>query len=134
MNLPVAPQWQRSIIEAPGTCGGPAGYRQIVGRTQGGTGTEPRGGYSDTHAEPRGHRMNLTDSLCAHENPVVAYRARRLLAGESESSRALGKLRRAIGSSEMAKRLLLALNGERFNRFAGAASTCCAAHLETGCP
>ena len=78
--------------------------------------------------------MNLTDSLCAHENPVVAYRARRLLARESESSRALGKLRRAIGSSEMAKRLLLALNGERFNRFAGAASTCCAAHLETGYP
>jgi len=61
--------------------------------------------------------MNLTDSLCAHENPVVAYRARRLLAGESESSRALGKLRRAIGSSEMARRLLLALKGERFNPY-----------------
>jgi hypothetical protein len=61
--------------------------------------------------------MNLTDSLCAHENPVVAYRARRLLAGESDSSRALGKLRRAIGSSEMAKRLLLALHGERLNPY-----------------
>lgn len=57
--------------------------------------------------------MALTDSLCAHENPVVAYRARRLLAGESESSQALRRLRRAIGSSEMAKRLLLALTGER---------------------
>src|SRR5512145_2675810 len=61
--------------------------------------------------------MTLTDSLCAHENPVVAYRARRLLAGESESSRALGRLRRAISSSEMAQRLLLALNGERCNPY-----------------
>ena len=61
--------------------------------------------------------MTLIDLLCAHENPVVAYRARRLLAGESESSRALRTLRLAIGSSEMAKRLLLALNGERFNPY-----------------
>ncbi|MFO0072537.1 MAG: hypothetical protein ACK55A_10645, partial [Gemmatimonas sp.] len=61
--------------------------------------------------------MTLTDFLCAHDNPVVAYRARRLLAGESEGSRALRKLRRAIGSSEMATRLLLALNGERFNPY-----------------
>lgn len=61
--------------------------------------------------------MTLTDSLCAHENPAVAYRARRLLAGESESSPALSRLRRAIGSSAMAKRLLLALNGERFNPY-----------------
>lgn len=61
--------------------------------------------------------MTLTDSLCAHENPVVAYRARLLLAGESESSRALCRLRRAIASSEMAKRLLLALNGESFNPY-----------------
>ena len=61
--------------------------------------------------------MTLTDSLCAHENPVVAYRVRRLLAGESERSPALCKLRRAIGSSEMAKRLLLALHGERFNPY-----------------
>jgi hypothetical protein len=61
--------------------------------------------------------MTLADSLFAHENPVVAYRARRLLAGESESSPAMCKLRRAIGSSEMAKRLLLALNGERFNPY-----------------
>lgn len=61
--------------------------------------------------------MSLTDSLCTHENPVVAYRARRLLAGESENSSALRKLRRMIGSSEMAKRLLLALNGERFNPY-----------------
>ncbi len=61
--------------------------------------------------------MTQVDRLCAHENPVVAYRARRLLAGEPESSRALGKLRRAIGSSVMAKRFLLALNGERFNPY-----------------
>jgi hypothetical protein len=61
--------------------------------------------------------MNLTDSLCAHENPVVAYRARRLLAGEPEGSRAMCTLRRAIGLSEMAKRLLLALKGERFNPY-----------------
>ena len=61
--------------------------------------------------------MTLTDSLCAHQNPVVAYRARRLLAGESDSSRAMRKLRQAIGSSQMASRLLLALNGERFNPY-----------------
>jgi hypothetical protein len=61
--------------------------------------------------------MSLTDSLCAHENPVVAFRARRLLSGESESSPALRKLRQRIGSSEMAKRLLLALNGEPFNPY-----------------
>jgi hypothetical protein len=61
--------------------------------------------------------MTLADSLCAHENPVVAHRARRLLAGESESSPAMCKLRRAIGASEMAKRLLLAQNGERFNPY-----------------
>lgn len=61
--------------------------------------------------------MTLIDLLCAHENPVVAYRARRLLAGESERSRTLRRLRREIGSSEMAKRLLLALNGERFNPY-----------------
>lgn len=61
--------------------------------------------------------MALTDSLCAHENPAVAYRARRLLAGEPESSPALCNLRREIGLSEMAKRLLLALEGERFNPY-----------------
>lgn len=61
--------------------------------------------------------MTLADSLCAHENPVVAHRARRLLAGEPESSRALRRLRRTIGSSEMARRLLRALKGERFNPY-----------------
>ena len=76
-----------------------------VERTRGGVGPESRPGYSDAHAGTGGHRVTLTESLCAHENPVVAYRARRLLAGESESSRTLRKLRRAIGSSEMAKRL-----------------------------
>jgi hypothetical protein len=61
--------------------------------------------------------MTLADSLCADENPAVACRARRLLAGEPESSPALRKLRRAIGSSEMARRLLMALQGERFNPY-----------------
>ena len=61
--------------------------------------------------------MTLADSLCGHENPAVAYRARRLLAGESDRSPALRELRRAIGSSDMARRLLLALNGERFNPY-----------------
>lgn len=61
--------------------------------------------------------MLLADSLCAHADPVVAYRARRLLAGESESSPALRRLRRAVGSSETAQRLLLALKGERFNPY-----------------
>jgi len=61
--------------------------------------------------------VDLVNRLCGHDDPVVAYRARRLLAGESESSRALHRLRRAIGSSEMAQRLLLALNGERFNPY-----------------
>jgi hypothetical protein len=61
--------------------------------------------------------MNLADSLCAHENPVVAFRARRWLAGESERSPTMLELRRAIGSSEMAKRLLMALHGERFNAY-----------------
>lgn len=59
----------------------------------------------------------LADSLCAHENPVIAYRSRRLLAAESENSYSMRKLRRAIGSSEMATRLLLALKAERFNPY-----------------
>jgi hypothetical protein len=59
----------------------------------------------------------LVDSLCDHPSPVVAYRARRLLAGESDKSPAMRKLRRAIGASEMATRLMLALNGERFNPY-----------------
>lgn len=61
--------------------------------------------------------MTLTDSLCAQHNPVIAYRARRLLAGEPENSPSMCKLRRAIASSEMAERLLMALNGERFNPY-----------------
>lgn len=61
--------------------------------------------------------MTMIDFLCAHKNPVVAYRARRLLTGESESSPGMASLRRAIGSSEMAERLLLALNMERFNTY-----------------
>jgi hypothetical protein len=61
--------------------------------------------------------MTLTDSLCAHEDPVVAFRAHRLLAAEPESSPAMRRLRRAIGSSTMARRLLSGLRGERFNPY-----------------
>lgn len=61
--------------------------------------------------------MTLAEALCAHENPVVAFRARRLLAGEPENSRAMRKLRGGIASSETARRLLLALDGERFNPY-----------------
>lgn len=61
--------------------------------------------------------MPLVDSLCSHENPVVAYRARRLLAGESDRSPALRRLRRAIGTSSMAQRLLMGLRTERFNPY-----------------
>jgi hypothetical protein len=61
--------------------------------------------------------MTLVDSLCAHEDPVVAYRARRLLAGESEQSPAMRRLRRAIGASKRAQRLLMGLNMERFNPY-----------------
>lgn len=61
--------------------------------------------------------MPLIDFLCVHDNPVVAYRARRLLAGESEQSPAVRRLRRAIGASEMAQRLLMGLRMERFNPY-----------------
>lgn len=61
--------------------------------------------------------MTLTDALCAHENPVVAWRARRLLAGESERGAAMRRLRKAIGASAMAHRLLKGLEGERFNPY-----------------
>src|SRR5512141_1666450 len=61
--------------------------------------------------------MNLVDSLCAHVNPVVAWRARRLLAGEPEGAPAMRRLRKSIGSSEMARRLLKGLAGERFNPY-----------------
>jgi hypothetical protein len=61
--------------------------------------------------------MNTVDALCAHANPVVAFRARRLLAGEPERAPALRKLRRSIGESKMAAELLKALHGERFNPY-----------------
>ena len=48
----------------------------------------------------------LVDQLCGHENPVVAYRARRLLGGQSERSPAMRTLRERIRSSTMARRLL----------------------------
>jgi hypothetical protein len=61
--------------------------------------------------------MTLLDSLCTHRDPIVAWRARRLLAGESDRAPALRKLRRAIGTSAMAQRLLRGLAGERFNPY-----------------
>jgi hypothetical protein len=61
--------------------------------------------------------MTLVDSLCSHESPVVAYRARRLLAGESEQSPAMRRLRRAVGASNIAQRLLMGLRMERFNPY-----------------
>jgi hypothetical protein len=61
--------------------------------------------------------MNLIDRLCAYENPVVAFRARRLLANEPENAPDMISLRREIANSEMAKRLLLALEMERFNTY-----------------
>ncbi len=61
--------------------------------------------------------MTLADSLCVHADPVVAFRARRLLACESEQSPAVRRLRRAIGESRMARRLLMGLRMERFNPY-----------------
>ncbi len=61
--------------------------------------------------------MTLLDSLCSQADPIVAYRARRLLAGESEQSPAMRKLRRSIGTTKMAQRLLKGLRMERFNPY-----------------
>jgi len=61
--------------------------------------------------------MTLKDLLCTHRDPVVAWRARRLLAGESDHSPAVRKLRQAIGASKMAQRLLMGLHMERFNPY-----------------
>jgi len=61
--------------------------------------------------------MTLADSLCGHADPVIAFRARRLLAGESERSPAMRRLRRAIGASRMAQRLLTGLRMERFSPY-----------------
>jgi hypothetical protein len=65
----------------------------------------------------RSAHVALVDSLCAHADPVVAWRARRLLRTEPETSPAMRKLRRAIGVGTMARRLLLGLRGERFNAY-----------------
>ena len=51
----------------------------------------------------------LVDQLCSDPDPVVAYRARRLLGGDDPVSPAMRSLRKAIGSSTMATRLLRAL-------------------------
>ena len=61
--------------------------------------------------------MTLTDSLLSHADPVVAYRARRLLAGESERAPAMRKLRREIGTSGMAQDLLRGLCLERWSPY-----------------
>jgi hypothetical protein len=61
--------------------------------------------------------MTLVDSLCASKDLVVAYRARRLLAGESEQSPAMRRLRRSIATTEMAQRLLMGLRMERLNPY-----------------
>jgi hypothetical protein len=61
--------------------------------------------------------MTLTHSLLSHTDPVVAYRARRLLGGESEQTPAMRKLRLKIGESEMAQNLLRRLNMKRLNPY-----------------
>jgi len=61
--------------------------------------------------------MTLVDSLCTSDDPVVAFRARRLLAGESGRSPAMRRLQRCVGESAMARRLLLGLRMERFNPY-----------------
>ena len=58
----------------------------------------------------------LVDRLCTHENPAVAYRARRLLAGEIRP-RVLHKLREAVRSSTMARRLLTTQRGKPLNPY-----------------
>jgi hypothetical protein len=50
--------------------------------------------------------QTLGDALCAHADPVVAWRARRRLARESETTPAMRRLRSAIGASPIAQRLL----------------------------
>ncbi|MFO0568048.1 MAG: hypothetical protein U0263_20475 [Polyangiaceae bacterium] len=61
--------------------------------------------------------MSLVDALCTHADPVVAFRARRLLAGEPEQSPAMRRLRGAIAKSRMARRLLMGLRTERMNPY-----------------
>ena len=52
----------------------------------------------------------LTDRLCSTADPVLAYRARLLLGGESPASPRMRTLREAIATSTMATRLLSALD------------------------
>ena len=61
--------------------------------------------------------MALIDSLCSHRDPVVAWRARRLLAGEAETTPPMRTLRAAIGAGTMARDLRRGLDGERFNTY-----------------
>ena len=60
----------------------------------------------------------LVDALCAHANPAVAYRARRLLGGDGDRPRVLRKLREAVRSSTMARCLLEAVRGPLLNPYA----------------
>ena len=60
----------------------------------------------------------LVDDLCAHEDPVVAYRARRLLANEGEDTRAMRRLRVAVGASTMARHLLTPHRGKPLHPYA----------------
>ena len=60
----------------------------------------------------------LVDDLCAHEDPVVAYRARRLLANEREDTRAMRRLRVAVGASTMARHLLTPHRGKPLHPYA----------------
>ena len=61
--------------------------------------------------------MTLTDSLLSSADPVVAFRTRRLLAGEPERSPAMRRLRREIGTSGMAQDLLRGLRLERWSPY-----------------
>jgi hypothetical protein len=60
----------------------------------------------------------LVDLLCTDADPVVAWRARLLLAGEAEQSRAMRRLRQAIGASPMAQRLLTPPRGKPLHPYA----------------
>jgi len=61
--------------------------------------------------------MTRMDSWWGHRNPVIAYRARRLLAGESEGTPAMRRLRREIGECRMAQDLLRGLDMERWSPY-----------------
>lgn len=57
-------------------------------------------------------KIRLTEQLVRNDDPVVQYKTRSLLLGESESSRAMISLRKQIRQSERARRLLSARNAD----------------------